>query len=96
MGATRQERAEPHGSSPGEMTSLHVAAPTGSPRGTPIEAASTPGLSWRGGIELYAGGQDEAYLDRLKRSKVSGRPRAGGSVRFSTAALRAALRLLLC
>ncbi len=46
---------------------------------------------WRGGIELFAGATDLAYLDPIKWSKVSGRPRAGGSFRSSTAALRAAL-----
>ncbi len=46
---------------------------------------------WCRGIELIVGAKYLAYLDWTKRSKVSGRPRAGGTFRSSTAALRASL-----
>ncbi len=83
-GAMRRECAEPHG----QFTRIddfiarcclnrHVDA---------IEAANTPELYWfwRGGTELYAGDQEETFLDRTKQSKVSGTPRAGSSFCSST------------
>jgi hypothetical protein len=51
-----------------------------------IKAANTPESDWfwRGGIELEAGDQEKTFLDRTKRSKVSGTPSAGGSFRSLT------------
>jgi hypothetical protein len=49
-----------------------------------IEATSMPGSSWfwRGGIELFAGAQNQPYLDRVKRFKVRGGQCAGGYFLF--------------
>jgi hypothetical protein len=69
------------------MTSLQVAVSTEHYLDA-IQAASTLGPSWFwcGGIELFSGAQDVAYLECLKWSKTSGKRCASGSFCSSTAA----------
>jgi hypothetical protein len=58
-----------------------------------IDAASMLEPYWflHGRIELYVGAEEQACQDRNKRSKVSGRPRAGDFFPLLNGSLRAPL-----